>query len=135
MKLSFSQIFFITLSSAIIFSCTNNDLDKALPDETIEDLVVEPQFKFNTSEDIILKFNSVRNGGTPLAGTKFTVWNALKSDRGEIIFQGVSDENGIFEAKLNLPTYKNKIIVQTVFEEKQIEVNNSLIEQTFVAPF
>lgn len=135
MKLSFSQIFFITLSSAIIFSCTNNDLDKALPDETIEDLVVEPEFKFNTSEDIILKFNSVRNGGTPLAGTKFTVWNALESDGGEIIFQGVSDENGIFEAKLNLPTYKNKIIVQTVFEEKQIEVNNSLIEQTFVAPF
>ncbi len=135
MKLNFTQIIFLILMSSFVLSCTNNDLDKALPDETVEDLVVDPEFKFNTSEDIILKFNAVRNGGSPLSGMKFTVWNGKEKNGGEIVFQGISDENGIFEAKLNLPTYKNNIFVKTVFEEKQIEINSNLIEQTFVAPF
>ncbi|KAA3598113.1 MAG: hypothetical protein DWQ06_13530 [Calditrichaeota bacterium] len=135
MKSTFIQIIILVLFSTFFLSCTNNDLDKALPNETVEDLVVEPEFKFNTSEDINLKFNAVRNGGSPLAGMKFTVWNGEETKGGEIVFQGISDENGIFEAKLNLPTYKNKIIVKTVFEEKQIEINSNLIEQIFVAPF
>lgn len=113
--------FFIGLS--VLFVLTLNackkdsgDFDPQDPGiETMDDLVVSPDFDYRTDKDVNIQIRVYDNLDMPLSGVRLDVYTAHPDSGGSIMLSGITAANGTFTAQHPIPAYYRYLYVGTRF--------------------
>ncbi len=132
----FKTLYIVTLLMILIFSCKKNNED--IPDNKVtkfQDLVVDQDFLFNSTQKITVQLNYVPSHSGELPHI-FKIYEGSPAAGGKLLCSGMSDEYYQYTAILTLPTRVEKIFVENnnaegIFELVSIEINQPEISYTF----
>ena len=101
----------------LLSSCSKDDNNNNTPAEvkSMNDMVVSPTFKYNTSQNVEVEITALDNMSNALKFIRFNVFNKFESEGGELIASGATDINGILHLKTSLPTYYDSVVISTDF--------------------
>lgn len=101
----------ITLSF-ILFSCNK---DKSISSEitNLNDLVVDPDFTFETSRNVAIQIKMLDNSNGPVEGMRVDIYTASPDSAGKRLLSGITDSDGLFESISRVPAYLTHLSVGT----------------------
>lgn len=77
------------------------------------DLQINPDFKFNTTQDVSLKVATLDNMDQPVPNIRIDIYNDLPDNGGSIVLSGVTDENGVFSSNYRFAAGTDSLAVGT----------------------
>lgn len=105
----------LTLSFLALFgsySCQN-------PDENIAkllgigDLIVNPDFKFNTKEELSINIHTLDNNNGPVSNVRIQLYTDYPESGGNLILSGVTDASGQFTTNYQISAGTDSLVVAT----------------------
>ena len=104
------------ISILFLLSCDITDSGNSHTD--MNDLVADPEFQFNTTNKVLVKLESVDLQDIPVPNATFSMY---KDDLTDLtlawdfrkILNASTNENGVYEATISLPTYLDSIWIQS----------------------
>jgi len=130
-------IFFILMFSLVVTSCRKNDNsdNEGESAKPMDELVVDPQFKWETAKNISVKIITKDNQNEVLPNAIVKVYTDFPEDGGLLMLKGVTDENGEFQSTRPIPKYLNEIVLATeqigLVNFVKIPVVDNEVEYTF----
>ncbi len=120
----------LAFTAIVLFvtGCADKDKDVYVP---ITDLVVSPDFDWQTAREVSLSLEVLSNEGQPIEGVVFTVYNGDPDSMSEIVAKGNTTETGKFESQIVVPTYINKLWVVGFMSTVEIPILNNIATYTF----
>lgn len=111
---TFNTLAKLSLAASVLMmiGCTNDDTAELTPDTTNEIKVAEG-FSFETVETVTVKITAPDFNSNPIDGAVFKVYTDDPENGGELLTQGTSNSEGVFETKLSLATYSESVFVTT----------------------
>ncbi len=109
-------IIIVVITISFFSSCDITDTGNSHSD--MDDLVADPEFQFNTTNKVLVILNSVDLQNIPVPNATFSIYKDDLSDStlaGNFrkILTASTNENGIYEATISLPTYLDSIWIQS----------------------
>ena len=115
-------------------SVTNNveNNSNSQINQKIEELKIQPTFNFKTTQEINLKLTVKDSSGVAMSNIKFDIYNGDPEQEGKIINSLVTNEQGLIETKITIPSYVNQIVVITDYlglnQKASIPINSTNID-------
>ena len=101
---------------------------------TMDDLVVDPNFTFSTTDDVVIKVRMLDNADGPVKGMRVDIKTDLEENGGQPIVSGITDNQGIYQCEYKIPAYMKNLVVSTnaigFIHEQSIGVVNGVLECT-----
>jgi len=117
MNYIFLKNFSLLLVAMLALASCNNNNGGGTPvpekEKTMKDLVVAANFEWKTSKPSNLKITAKDNGGMPIAGAKFSIFNDDPENGGKLIVSGVTNASGIYSVVYNVPAYYSALYVRS----------------------
>lgn len=79
--------------------------------ESMDDLQISDNFRFNTSEDISFTIRALNNTGEPIEGATIAIMDQPAYEGGKTLLRGATNENGYFRSTYPVPTYFEHIYI------------------------
>ncbi|CAN5558734.1 LruC domain-containing protein [soil metagenome] len=106
---------------AISFSSCVKEIDQysetpAPPVGEITDmsqLVVPESFNYDSDKETDLNIHLLSNTDAPLEGIRMSIYTDLPENRGVELFSGATNENGLLEGTIKIPTNLQTVVVKT----------------------
>lgn len=111
-KLSIILLSFVTVS-LFLASCRKDANDSGVEITSLNNLVVDPSFTFQTSKDVTIKIEMLDNNNGPVSGMRVDVYTAVPDSGGKRIMSGITDAQGKFQSEYKIPAYMNSLAVGT----------------------
>lgn len=129
----------IVLVTLTISSCrkTENIVDTPTNQyiTTMDNLIAEDYFNFNTFDEISVRVTAKDNQNLPISGVKFTVYGDFDEGETSMLIRGFSNNDGVFEGKFKYSSYLDSIIIGTNFvglpSQIKVPVDNDHIDLLF----
>ena len=110
---------FIFCSALISGACvrdTDNDMDPVginpNPD-SMEELIINANFDYNTSKEVIFNIKAMTNNDDPIAGVRFDVYTDNPENGGYLLFSGITNSRGTFYHTHSIATYYREVYIKT----------------------
>lgn len=120
--MKYLQLYLIVFAGLLLATgCRKDDVNTPVePDnqKKISELVVQDSFDWSTSRDVVFRLGARNNESIPLPGVRIDVYLQLEqledgSLAGDILFSGVTGEDGNLEITAPLPAYMREVWVTT----------------------
>ena len=116
MKKYLFLIIIVIITISFLSNCDITNTDDSQTD--MKDLVADPEFQFNTTNKVAVNFTSVDLQNITVPNATFSIYKDDLSDStlaGNFrkILTASTNENGIYEAIISLPTYLDSIWIQS----------------------
>ena len=135
-------LFSALLLLVLVSGCKKED---TLPTNTglteIDELVVDPNFNYNTTKNIVVNVNVLNNEGNPMPFLPIEVYQSDQIDseeyldgmsEGAILFSGATNSLGALQVELSVPTALHELVVATDYlglvNRTLMDVNSQLVE-------
>jgi len=111
------KIFLLLIAISIIYSCRKESENPTLsttPEVIImENLVINSNFNFKTSQEVSIEIKAQDNLGQALNEIRFNVLTKLKENNASKIVSGATDINGNLNFTTTLPAYFDSVVIST----------------------
>ncbi len=113
-------LYVLALTSLLFFACkretsseltTNNNNSAKV--SNINEMLVPNGFNYETTKEVELTLALKTNNDLPSNHTMVKLMTNSIDNGGLLILKGMTDKNGVFKAKVSVPTYLNQIVLQT----------------------
>jgi hypothetical protein len=88
--------------------------------DKLENSNISSNFSFKTTQDVSIEISAKDNAGGALNDVKFEIYNrdpepeeGSTLEKGELIFSGVTDENGELKKSITIPSYLKELVIVT----------------------
>jgi LruC domain-containing protein len=92
-------------------SCRKIEGDPNPQSNNIEDMVVSPDFKFKTTQDVGIHIYTLDNTGAPVPNMKIDIYTNVPDNGGTLIMSGITDANGLFSSDYKIAAGVDSIAV------------------------
>ena len=97
----------VIVAFTVLISVTGNSCRKIEGDPTpqlnkIENLVVNPDFKFSTTQDVGIKVYTLDNTGAPVPNIRIDIYNDTPDKNGALLLSGITDANGLYSSNYKI---------------------------------
>lgn len=114
---AFLKNFSLMILALLAVASCNNKNGGGTPgpekEKTMKDLVVAANFEWKTSKPANLKITAEDNGGVPIAGAKFSIYNDDPENGGRLIVSGVTNVSGVYSVDYSVPAYYSALYVRS----------------------
>lgn len=108
------KIIYLLLSLVVLSSCSKfNDKNIENPDKRLINLEIPDGFTFETSTNIDIKLMAVDQDNKKFTGLVFEIYNSHPDFGGDKIAAGSTNENGIFEIRVNIPVIYDSLYISS----------------------
>lgn len=98
----------------------------------VTDLTVSDSFDWSTSRDISINLEVYNNVNQPISNIVFQVYDKSPSlSDAQLMFKGMTDDQGKLSATINLPTRLSKVTVVGYMEAIEVTITNNAINHTY----
>jgi len=116
MKKYLLLIIIVVITISFLSNCDITNTDDSHTD--MNDLVADPEFQFNTTNKVTVNLTSVDLQNIPIPNATFSIYKDDLSDStlaGNFrkILTASTNENGVYEATISLPTYLDSIWIRS----------------------
>lgn len=105
------------------------------PSRSMEELVVNSAFNFNTDVLASVDLLALANNGQPLKGVKFSLYTEYPDNGGKVMITGITGDDGRFVSDYPIPAYLSEVVVVTPYiglpHDVVVPVVNGRIAHTF----
>jgi len=107
-----NNIFLIIIAVLFLKAC-DNDVTQHTQQEVInmEDVNAPYEFNYHTANDVQVTISVYVNGADPVRGINFHVLTDLPENNGSLLGVGITDSEGIFEQRFQVPTYIDSLVI------------------------
>lgn len=113
----------VSIAFMFAFASCQKDLDQSTnpttPAQSMDDLVVDENFDFTTSQTIL--FTTIAEDFKGLPATKIDIYNGNPNEGGLIIKTGITDKNQKFKTTLTLPSSQENLYLRRTTYNGTIE--------------
>jgi LruC domain-containing protein len=118
MKKIKSKLISLLLVSALVIaimdSCSKDKANNIVPvNEGIGSLVVNPNFKFSTTQVVKLKISTLDNTGAAVPDVRVDIYNDIPDKGGLIIMSASTDGTGVFSTTIKVPAGLDSLAIGT----------------------
>jgi LruC domain-containing protein len=109
----------ILIALAAILTLTGNSCrklggDPSAQSNDIEDMVVSPDFKFKTTQDVGIKVYTLDNTGSPVPNMRIDIYTDTPENGGSLIVSGMTNSNGLFSSDYKIAAGTDSLAVGTM---------------------
>ena len=107
---------FILLAGMLAFtgiSCRKTESDLIPVNNSIKDLVVSPDFKFKTTQDVGIKVYTLDNTGVAVSNMRIDIYTDIPDNGGSLILSGMTNSNGLFSSDYKIAAGTDSLAVGT----------------------
>jgi LruC domain-containing protein len=94
-------------------SCRKIGGDPTLQSNNIEDMVVSPDFKFKTTQDVAINVYTLDNTGAAVPGMRIDIYTDIPGNGGSLLVSGMTNSNGLFSSDYKITTGMDSLAVGT----------------------
>jgi len=94
-------------------SCRKTDGDLIPVSNSIKDMVVSPDFKFKTTQDIGIRVYTLDNTDAPVPGMRIDIYTDTPDRVGSLLVSGLTDSNGLFSSDYKIANGTDSLAVGT----------------------
>lgn len=111
-KIKYITIFLVLLN---LISCKDiqNDENGNSDKPQSGEMIAQDGFDFANSKDIDISIKSVNSDGTVLSYSYFKIYSQTQSNVLELLGEGSTDENGIYENKMAVSNHIKNLVIET----------------------
>lgn len=138
MIINHSRFFLMVLmSTTLLFGCRKSDNISQVPtgDKTMEQLVVNNNFNWATTNDVAFEITARDNADQPLSGVRFNIYTASPDSGGIFLFSGNTDNQGVFNLTRSLPAYLVEVVITNDFigliREMHLKIQSNQVKASF----
>jgi len=106
-------IFYAAVISLTGNSCRKTENDPTLQTNKIENLVVSPDFKFSTTQDVEINVYTLDNTGAPVPNIRIDIYTDTPENSGALLLSGITDSNGLFNSAYKMAAGTDSLAVGT----------------------
>lgn len=103
--------------------------------ETMQDMVVNRNFDYATSNDVHAVLQVQSGIGEPVAAIGIEIFDRLPEEGGVLMYSGITDKEGLFETRLAIPAHLDQVYVRANLigaqNEAMVEVKNGQLQHLF----
>ncbi len=106
----------IALTAAILVtgnSCRKSDGEPIPVSNNIQDMVVSPDFKFKTTQDVGINVYTLDNVNAPVPNMRIDIYTDIPDNGGSLLESGMTDSNGRFHSDCRIATGTDSLAVGT----------------------
>jgi len=96
-----------------VISCRKSDGDPTPPTNNIEDMVVSPDFKFKTTQEVGIQVYTLDNTDAPVPNMRIDIYTDFPDNGGSLILSGMTNSNGLFSSDYKIATGIDSLAVGT----------------------
>lgn len=82
-------------------------------EETLDNMAVNPDFRFKTDKTIDIQFTTLDNNDKPVSKIRVNVYNDFPENGGSLVSSIMTGSNGDFSGKLNIPARLDSLVLET----------------------
>ena len=120
--------------SLLFTACKKDNQVPASEITSINDLVVDPNFTFQTTNDVGIKVIMLDNNNGPVSGMRVDIYTAIPDSGGKRIISGITDVQGVFQCDYKIAAGVKNLAVGTnaigFVKMQTVAVNNGLLQCT-----
>jgi LruC domain-containing protein len=129
----------ILIALAAILSLTGNSCRKdggeaSSHSNNIEDMVVSPDFKFKTTQDVGIKIYTLDNTGSPVPNMRIDIYTDIPENEGSLIVSGMTNSAGLFSSDYKIAAGTDSLAVGTkaigFCNMQKVKVTNGVLNLT-----
>ncbi|MDP8211352.1 MAG: LruC domain-containing protein [Candidatus Stygibacter australis] len=117
-------IYLLLITMLVLVSCTSNDNDINKAPNGMQELEIPDGFDFSSEQNVDLYINIQNYNTAPVAGIVFDIAYVNSDNENMHIMQAVTNETGIIERQLIVPSYVNKLFVSGLMSSQELEIIN-----------
>jgi len=117
-------IYLLLITMLVLVSCTSNDNDIIKNDNSMQELQIPDDFDFSSEKTVDLYINIQNYNTVPIPDIIFDI--SYKSSTTEYlhIMKAITNEAGIIERQLIVPSYVTKLFVSGMMSSQELEIIN-----------
>ncbi len=121
----------------LMLSCKrdNNSLNEPNEIQSMEFLNVSSNFNWKTSKTVNVEIYAKDNADNAIPKVRFNVYTDEPEKGGKLMISGVTDKNGYFQRKCEIPAYYTDLVITTDYiglvNMVKVPVENSSVKYTF----
>lgn len=110
-----AHLLFALFAGAAFFfnSCIKSPNDIPVDETSIDNMVISPNFKFVTTQDVDVNISTLDNTGSPVKNIRVNVYSDLPEKGGALIISGATDQNGLLSVAYKIPAWVDSLAVGT----------------------
>jgi len=120
--------------SLLFTACKKDNQVPASEITSINDLVVNPNFTFQTTNDVGIKVIMLDNNNEPVSGMRVDIYTAMPDSGGKRLVSGITDVQGVFKCDYKIAAGVKNLVVGTnaigFVKMQTVAVNNGLLQCT-----
>ena len=127
----------IVLTATILItgnSCRKTEGDPIPASNNIEDMVVSPDFKFKTTQDVGIHVYTLDNTGAPVPDMRIDVYTDIPDNGGSLLLSGITDSKGLFSSDYKIAAGLDSLAVGTTAigfcNMQKVKVSNGALNLT-----
>jgi LruC domain-containing protein len=94
-------------------SCKKLDDPTAVSSNKVEEMIISPAFKFETTQAVGIQIRTLDNKGVPVPNIRVDIYTDLPDNGGALIMSGMSDANGLFSSDYKIGAGTDSLAVGT----------------------
>jgi len=107
-------VFVLLAGVALSFtSCMKSANDIPVDESSIDNMVINPDFKFITTRDVDIRISTLDNSGSPVNNISVNVYTDLPENGGSLIISGATNQDGVLEMAYKIPAWVDSLAVGT----------------------
>jgi len=111
------------------------DAPDSNPIKPMEDLIIAPNFEWNTTQEVTFTVVALDNQDKPLKNVRFNIYTAHPDSGGVELFSGATNAAGLMEVPYKIPAYLKEVTVTNTYvglvPEKVASVSQGQVTVTF----
>jgi LruC domain-containing protein len=100
-------------------------------DMTMDDLRIDPEFTFKTSDEVSISVRMLDNTDAPVKGMRVDIRTDLEENGGQAIVSGITDAQGYYQCEYKVPSYMKRLVVSTnaigFIHEQSVEIKSGAL--------
>ena len=117
-------IYLFIISFLVLASCTSNDNEIIKTPSGMQELEIPDGFDFSSEQNVDLYIDIQNYNTVPVAGIVFDIAYVNSDNENMHIMQAVTNDYGIIERQLIVPSYVNKLYISGFMSSQELDIIN-----------